>query len=68
MLFMHVPGREPMERGEAIARLKRHKTEFERLGVEHLTCSARRREVRHEKTLMSISSLTIPRGLSGFSR
>ena len=57
-----------MERSKAIARLQQHKTEFERLGVEHLTCSARRRDVRHEKTPMSISSLTIPRGLSGFSR
>src|SRR6266478_3315879 len=33
---MHVPGREPMERSKAIARLQQHKTEFGRLGVEHL--------------------------------
>src|SRR6202040_3481304 len=34
VLYTDVPGREPMERSEAIARLKQHETELKRLGVE----------------------------------
>ena len=56
-----------MERSEAIHRLKRHEAELKQLGVEHLYLfgSTARGEARENST--SISSLTIPKALSGFS-
>jgi predicted nucleotidyltransferase len=57
-----------MERSEAIARLKQHETELKRLGVAHLYLfgSTAQGEAREDSDVDLF--LTIPRGLSGFSR
>jgi hypothetical protein len=56
-----------MGRVEAIAKLKEHEAELRKLGVEHLSCSARQRGATRAKIRMSISSSTMKRENLDFS-